>query len=72
MRRFTGLTLAVALSACATPQADKPASLQNTLYVVGDHAAPVQATAIPDSKDAKPEAVSDSTLRPLLWPLSGR
>jgi hypothetical protein len=70
MRGLIVLTCVLALSACATAPAEKPASL-NIVYVVGDHPQAMQAMA-PDNTGANPEAASDSTLRQLFWPLSGR
>ena len=72
MRSLIGLTLAAALMACAAQQPDKMASLQNTVFVVGDQAAPMPAVAMPETKPSQDDKASDSPLRRLFWPLSGR
>jgi hypothetical protein len=72
MRSSIGSMLAVALTACAAQQPEKTASLQNTVFVVGDQAAPMPAVAMPETKPSKDDKASDSRLRRLFWPLSGR
>ena len=72
MRSLIGLTLAATLMACAAQQPDKTAMLQNTVFVVGDQAAPVQPVPTPDTADIREDKSSDSALRHLVWPLSGR
>ena len=71
MRGLLALTCVLALSGCASTPAEKPASL-NIVYVVGDHPEALEAATAPNNKGANPEAASDSTLKQLFWPLSGR
>lgn len=76
MRKFVGILIALALSACATSEpADKQAVLQNAVFVAGDQSAPVQPTAIPDApapEATAPKMTDDSTLKRLYWFLGGR
>ena len=71
MRILAGLAIAAALSACATSKPDLPvATLQNSVYVAGDNAAPVQAMEIPLAEDD--EKSHDSALKRLYWFFAGR
>jgi hypothetical protein len=73
MRALLAIAMAAALSACATAEpADPQASLQNTIYIAGDHSAPVQPTALPEVQPADPNTADDSTLKRLYWFLAGR
>ena len=71
MRKLAALAIAVAVSACASlgpePQV---ATLQNSVYVAGDSAAPVQAMEIPLAEAG--EGSHDSALKRLYWYFAGR
>ncbi len=71
MRKVIVLAFATALGACASLGLEhEGASLQNTVYVAGDNAAPVQAMQIPLAEDD--EGAHDSALNRLYWFFAGR
>jgi len=66
------MVLAVILTACTTAQPQdqmSSAQMQSTMYVVGEHAAPVQGAMTAPDAAKKADA---STLKRVYWFLAGR
>jgi hypothetical protein len=71
MRSLAGFAIAVALSACASAGPEpQVAMLQHSVYVAGDHNAPVQPMEIPPA--TTDEGSRASALKRLYWFFAGR